>query len=451
MDATHSIPARPAPTESKLVPRRVWRGTALLVLGRFWGSACTLFTLVLLARHLAPEDFGRYTFYLAVFMVLDSLADFGTGQVAVQRTAGDEAAIPAVLAAARRIRFASAAIGVLLVGVGAVVWGETDAAWILLASFYPVTHVMELSATVFRNRIAWGIPVAMRAIAAALSLTFVLVLYSTGERSPAKYLFAVALGSASANFLLHWASRKHMPRARAEVVPVREILVLALPLGIASLCQQAYFYIDNVFVRAMLGPEPLGHYNIGVRVMSYGIMVAIYATQAALPWLARRFAAGDLDVAIVKLSQPLFALAGLGAGLVWPWTEEVLSLFGPGFEQAGPSLRWLLAATATVYAGSGLMTALVASAQMRAILVIAAAALLVNVGMNTVLIPRMGVAGAGAATLVTEITVVLGAAIALARIGVSVFRGARTFGWLGGPVCFALAAALSSLLPIPHR
>ncbi len=452
MDATHSIGATPpSPSESQPVPRRVWRGTLLLVLGRFWGSACTLFTLLLLARHLSPENFGRYTFYLAVFMVLDSLADFGTGQVVVQRTAGDEAAIPGVLAAARRIRFATGMIGVLLVGIGAIVSKEDGAGWILLASLYPVTHIFELSATVFRNRIAWGIPVAMRAIAAGLSLAFVLVLYFADERSPARYLFAVALGSATANGLLHWASRKHLAKTRVGVVPVRELLVLAFPLGIASLCQQAYFYIDNLFVRAMLGAEPLGHYNIGVRVMSYGIMVAIYATQAALPWLARRFAAGDLASALARLSQPLFALAGLGAGLAWPWTEQLLALFGSGFDEAGPSLRWLLAATATVYAGAGFMTALVAAAQMRAILVIAAGALVVNVAANTVLIPRMGLAGAGAATLITEVSVTLGAAVALARIDVNVFRGARSIGWIGGPVCFALAALVSSLLPIGTR
>jgi len=58
------------------------------------GSACTFFTLWLLAHHLSAEAFGRYTFYLAVFMLLDTLADFGTGQIAVQRTAHDEAAIP---------------------------------------------------------------------------------------------------------------------------------------------------------------------------------------------------------------------------------------------------------------------------------------------------------------------------------------------------------------------
>lgn len=64
---------------------------------------------------------------------------------------------------------------------------------------------------------------------------------------------------------------------------MRGLFLAALPLGVASLCQQAYFYVDNLFVRPICGAGELGRYNTGVRVMSYGIMVAIYATQAALP------------------------------------------------------------------------------------------------------------------------------------------------------------------------
>ena len=183
------------------VPRRVWYGTALLVLGRLYGSACTFATLWITARQaLSQEGFGRFTFYLAVFAVLDSLADFGTGQVAVQRTAGEEAAIPRILAATRRIRLATGSFGVLLVGGGVLLWREQGAAWILLASLYPVTHVFELSSTVFRNRIAWGIPVAMRAAGSTMSLAFVLLLVVRGDSDPSHFLCAVALGSAIANW-----------------------------------------------------------------------------------------------------------------------------------------------------------------------------------------------------------------------------------------------------------
>jgi O-antigen/teichoic acid export membrane protein len=418
----------------------VWRGTSLLVLGRIFGSLCTVLILWTSAQHLSAEAFGRFTFYLAIFALLDSLADFGTGQIAVQRTAGDESKIPPVLAATRRIRLATGSLGVLLVGGGAFVWKEPGAGWILLASLYPVTHVFELSSTIFRNRIAWGVPVAMRAIASALSLAFVLALASAGDGESSHYLCGVAFGSAIANGLLHLAARKHLPRASVPKAPVRDLLLAALPLGLASLFQQAYFWADNVFVRAICGEEPLGRYNVGVRVMSM-----------TMPWLAREHAAGRLSQAVAKLSQPLFALACLGAGSLWPWTGRILALFGERFESAAGSLRWLLGATAIIYAGSGLMTALVAAGRTRSILAIAAIGLAANLIANTLLVPSMGIDGAGAATLATEAVVTIGANVALARIGVRPFSGARGLLWLAGPALFAFAAWASSLLPLAER
>jgi len=421
----------------------------LLVLGRIFGSLCTVGILWTSAQHLSAEAFGRFTFYLAIFALLDSLADFGTGQIAVQRTAGDDTAIAPVLAATRRIRLATGSLGVLLVGGGAVLWKEPGAGWILLASLYPVTHVFELSSTIFRNRIAWGVPVAMRALGSALSFSAVLALASAGDAESSHYLCGVAFGSAIANGLLHLAARKHLPRGSVPKAPVRDLLLAALPLGLASLFQQAYFWADNVFVRAICGEEPLGRYNVGVRVMSMTIMVALFASQAALPWLAREHAAGRLSEAVAKLSQPLFALACLGAGCLWPWTGRILSIFGAGFESAAGSLRWLLGATAIIYAGSGLMTALVAAGRTRSILAIAAVGLAANLIANTLLVPRMGIDGAGAATLATEAVVTIGANAALARIGVRPFSGARGLVWLAGPALFALAAWASSRLPLP--
>jgi PST family polysaccharide transporter len=417
-----------------------------LVLGRVWGSACTLLTLWLLARHLAPDAFGRYTFYLAIFVVLDTLADFGSGQIAVQRTAHDAEALPEVLAAARAQRLVMGLLGVLLAGSAAFVFRESGAGWILLASLYPVTHVLELSTVVLRNRIAWGIPVALRAIASALSLAFVLALRAAGESEPARYICAVAAGSALANVLLYLACRAHLPRRRASAIPLKSFFLAAAPLGLASLCQQAYFYVDNLFVRSICGTEELGRYNIGVRVMSYSIMVAIYSGQAALPWLARAHARGELGQAVGGFVPRLFALAALAAGLAAPWAGELLALFGEPFRAAAPSLRWLLVAGAFVYAGAGLMTALVASGGARSILAIALAALGVNLLANTLLVPRFASEGAGMATALTEAAVVAGALIALRRGGARGMLSERPLLWALAPLAFAAGWLASGAL-----
>lgn len=434
----------PPSLESAAVPRRVWRGTSFLVLGRIFGSACTFAQLWLLARHLEPEAFGRYTFYLAVFVFLDAFVDFGTGQVAVQRTAGDESRIPEVLAAARRLRFIAGILGVVLVGGGAIVLDEPAAGWILLASLYPVTHVAELSTVVLKNRIAWGVPVAIRAIATAASFAFVLVLRDLGDAEPAHYLCAVALGSTLGNALLYVACRRHLPARKARDVPWASVLAAAAPLGFASLCQQAYFYADNLFVRALRGEAELGAYNVGVRVLSMAIMVALYASQAALPWLAREHAAGRLGEATARLGQPLFAIAGLVAGAAAPFSGHFLGLFAAHATVAAQSLAWLFAAVAVIHAGAVLTTALVAAGRGRAMLWIAAAGLALNLAANAVLVPTIGIEGAGIATLATEVLVAVLAGVALARGGAH--SAWRAWGWLGGPLLFAAGFAASTAI-----
>jgi len=438
-------PAVPRETEGVRLLQRVFGGTSLLVLGRIWGSACTFLALWLLADQLAGEDFGRYTFYLAAFMLLDSFVDCGTGSIAVQRTADAPGRIPEVLAATRRIRGVAGLLGVVLVGGGAFVAGEPGAGWILLASLYPVSHVLELSATVFRNRIAWGVPVAVRAFASTASLGAVLLLLALDVREPGIYLCGVAGGSASANLLLHLASRRHLPRERAREVPWRPILAAAAPLGLAGLCQQTYFYVDNLFVRALVGEVPLGHYNVGVRLMSVSIMVGVYAALVALPWFKREAAAGELGPAIARLGQPLFAAAGLLLGLVVPWGAALLRLFGEDFASAAPSLGWLLAAAALVYPGATLMTGLVATGRTGLVLAVAATGLALNLVGNAALVPRLGIEGAAIATFATEGAVVLGAGWALAASGVRSLGGGAAWRWAGGPLLFGGALLLSSL------
>ncbi len=438
-----STPETPIDDRDADAPRGVWSGTALQVAGRVWSASCTLVTFYLLAQRLDAESFGRFTRYLAVFAWLDSLANLGTGQVAVQRTANDPAAIHAVLAAGRRIRVLAGSLGVLLVGGWAFARGESGAIWILLASLYPVTHSLELSSVVFRNRISWRVPVVMRSIASGLSLVFVLSLLAAGATEPALYLLGVACGSAIANFLLHRASTPHLPPTTGTVAPLRGMFRESLPLGVSALCAQLYFYIDNLFVSAMRGDAELGHYNVAVRFMSVSIMIAQYVSLAALPWLARRHASGKLGEALDRLAPPVFAAAGACAGLLWPWTHELLELFHAGTGDASWSFRWLLCATTAIYAGSMLLTALVATGSNRSMLAISAIALAINVGANFWAVPKFGITGAGLTTFITEAAVAIGGAIALRANGVR-FQGARAWRWLGGPLAFAAGLALST-------
>ncbi len=425
------------------VPARVWKGTALLFAGRVWSTACAAATLFLLARHLDLDEFGRYTFYITAFLLLDGLCDFGTGQVAVQQTAGHPERLAGVLKRLGRARASLGAVGWVFLAIGVLGLGEDQAGWILLAGLYPLTRSFEIKTVVYQNEVRWGVPVLVRSIAALLRLVAFLGLMQRGASSAPAFLVAHALVMAASNWTTGaLASRRIPPSSQA---PAKDLWKLAVPLGIATLGQQAYFYVDNFFVRAYAGEAEVGTYNAAVRLFTLSILFAGYATMSALPWLTRRGMDQDLSGSAQLFTRPIFLAAALGGGLFWPWTGPLLSLaFGPDFARGAEALRWLTLASLAVYAGSGFLTALVARGEMKAVIGLSIAGLLLNVLGNLALVPSHGMNGAAAATFATELFMAVGSIRALTRLEAR--PGTPLGTWGAGLLLFALAAGLSTLV-----
>jgi O-antigen/teichoic acid export membrane protein len=422
--------------------RAVWNSTALLVLGRIYGSACTFLILWRLSHALEPAEFGRFTFWMAVFSVLDTWVDFGTGQTTVACTAAQPARLPVVLRAARQLRLAHGLGGFLILGLAAWLGGEQGAFWIALAALYPLTHALELSTAAKRNAIDYRVHTLTRALSSTLWIVGTSALLAWGDVDPTHHLVAIALGSSIGNIVLHAVLRRELPTTD-ERTSSWELWRMTLPLGLAALFQQAYFWVDNLFVRAWCGDELLGAYNIGMRVLSVAIMVVLFATGAALPWYTREHARGALAAAVERMALPLVTLAACGAALLAPWSAEALGIFGEHARAATGALPWLLAAVVAIHLGAALLTALIATGGRKQLLWISATALGINLALNWWLVPAYALEGAAAATLCTEAAVAGMGWIALARAGAAPrFDRAR---WLAVPAIAGVSWWMSHL------
>jgi len=376
-------------------------------------------------------EFGRYTFYLAIFAFVDVLVDSGSGAVVLQQGSRSDASFAASLSLARRTRLVLAVLAVLLLA-GLVHSFEGAAAWLLVASLYPLARPLETSSLVFQRAIAHGTPVAIRSLVATLRAASILLFVHAGQRDAGALLFTYAAWSALGQGLLFVAARPHLPRtAPSRGLPLRSFLALALPLGLGALLQQAYFYTDNLFVRSLLGVEELGHYNAAARIFSWIVLVAAYATTAALPWLVRSYEEGRLLDATRRLARPLLFGGIAACALPFAFPRSLLELvFGPGFEEAAGPLRWLLAGAICVFVGAPYLTALVASGRGWSVAGITAMGLLVNVIGNRLWIPSEGplggILGAAVATFASE-------ALVLASSLLFVLRGPQRPAHVGAP------------------
>ena len=401
---------------SPAIPRRVWSSAAWLIAGRLFGSACTVALLLLTSHRLSDAAFGRLTFWIAAFLVLDGIVDFGVGQAAVQRTSRAPDELPAVLKTARRTRMLVASLVVLTVTTVAFGFEGDGAPFLALASLYQLSHVLELSTIGWRNAIRWRSPVLVRAASSFVSLGFVALLATTSESRPLVFLAAIAAGSTLGNVALHVFARGHLPRTEGvPPAPARPFLAVALPIGAAAVCQQLYFHIDNLFVRTVLGDEACGHYNVAVRVMSLAIMGGVFAASAALPWLSRAHEKNELAPAAFRLTAATAACGAVISCGLFPFREFVLTLFGDSFVASSPALAWLLLAAFLVHVGAPLLTAVVARGEGRAVLYIAAAGLAINIAGNAWLLPARGMTGAAIATVATEAWVAVAALFVVIR------------------------------------
>jgi len=400
--------------ETTGIPRRVWSSAGWLIAGRLFGSACTVITLLVLSAHLEGGDFGVLTFWLAAFLVLDGIVDFGAGQVAVQRSSRRPATLASVLVTARRARLAVASVVVVVVAVGGLALEGSGGWFLAVAALYQLSHVLELSTIGWRNAIAWRSPVLVRAGASAASLVFVLLLLWTGEARPLAYLLAIACGSTLGNVTLHVAGRRELPPiAGVRPAPMGPFLAASIPIGAAAVCQQLYFHVDNVFVRFLQGDEAVGHYGVAVRVMSLSIMAGVFAAGTALPWLSRCHGRGELLPAALRLTLATGALGALVVAVITPLRRQVLGAFGAGFLDASSALGWLMAAAFLVHVGAPLLTAVIARGDGPKVLGIAAAGLAINLAGNALLAPTWGMDGAAVATVATEGWVVIASLLVL--------------------------------------
>lgn len=409
------------PDSSTSIPRRVFSAAGWLVAGRLMGAACTFVTLFVLAKTLDGDAFGRLTFWISVFLVLDGVVDFGTGATALQRMSVAPNEAGAVLRTARRARLGMAVFVVAALVATGFAFEKEDAPFIAVAALYQLSHVLELSSLGWKDRIAWKSPVLVRAGAAICSLLAVLIVLFAGERRPLAFLVAIAFGSTLGNFALHYLGRPGLPSTEGvKASPIGPFLAASIPMGTAAVCQQLYFHVDNVFVRASEGDTVVGHYGVAVRIMSLAIMGGVFAATAAQPWLSRAHMRGHLLGATLRLTGLSALLGATVVGCAYPFRAEILGLFGEEFQTAERALGWLLAGGFAVHVGAPLLTAVVAAGRGRSVLVAAATGLTLNIAGNAWLVPTYGMEGAAIATFATESWIVaasLGALVRAQRLG----------------------------------
>ncbi|MGB4592307.1 MAG: oligosaccharide flippase family protein [Coriobacteriia bacterium] len=408
---------------------KVIRRLFVLLVGEGAARILGVATFALLARALGLADIGVFSFGMSLALVLECVMDFGQNAQVGRVVAEDpESGLP---------QFALAASNKTLI---AVALGAIVAITMVLGDF----STREISTVLLLLIWAAGLSVldSLRATSRSLS-RFRLDSVANSAESLGRFAavaIAWALGGGLVQFgiafaleswiavLVVWTylGRQHdvLMRPRVSIGHLKRFLRDAAPFGVAVMSLSAFYNLDQVFVRTLVGAAANGLYGTAARVSFTASVMGSLLAMVTYPDLARM--SGDPHAFKRYLTKAigLAGVIGLAAGVIIFATAGPLLrlLFGAEFSAAQGLLRILV--IVVVFRGISTVALYAANAlgRSRQIVIAATVFTLANVTANVVLLPRFGapaaawISGVGEMALaVTLVALSLGHVRALAR------------------------------------
>jgi O-antigen/teichoic acid export membrane protein len=397
------------------------RGGVLNLLGAAVSAVAGVLLTVVVTRALPKADAGVFFALTSVFLLAEMVARLGTGTglvyfIARTRSLGR----PDRIRDFQRVAFTPVVVLSLVTAAVLIVWAPqwaqlvggpgsaTRTAVIVLALLLPVTTLSDTLLSATRGYATMRPTVVLDRIGRPLLQLVLVAIVVTGGSI---WLLAGAWAlpwALSAGLAAWWLLRlgQRRPAARqvpatgadGEPAPWREFWLFTGPRAINSLAALALQRLDVILVTVLIGPAAAAVYTAATRFLVVGQLTGTAIATAAQPRLAELLAVGDRASAkavyqsatawIVLLNWPLYLLSGVFA-------HVVLSVFGHGYS-AGRPVVLVLAAAMLFATACGMVDMLLNMAGRTSwTLANSVLALVVMVGVDLLLIPRMGILGAG--------------------------------------------------------
>lgn len=400
----------------------VAQNTAYLASAFIIQKILAFFYFVVLARLLGPEGIGQYVFAISLATIFSVFLDFGFRQVLVRAVAQSEQHARSLL---KRIWVWLLCSG-LVVGGGLIIWvqpwsGEVKSLAILLAIITMLIDGITLTIwSVFRGRqnlwyearsfiIQYAVVVSGGVFFAWLGL------------SVAWVVGAVLLGS-----IVHLLLAVLVVLRTPQLLPVgetniswRQAFTSALPFALAAIFSRGYGYLDIIFVKYFLNEQAVGWYSGGSKI--YNAWQFVPGALGASLYPAMSAVANDAARLKKLFEQSVWYLCLLVIPImVWFWilAEPFVNLlYGQHF---GPTVSVLrILSLVFLFSWLGFVYNALLNAKHRQAIATTnmGIALLVSVGANLLLLPRISIHGAAWAMVMSQTTLFILGTIWAKRLG----------------------------------
>jgi O-antigen/teichoic acid export membrane protein len=369
-------------------------------------KASSLVWTLVAARQLTREEFGLFNLALSVALLVAAFAEWGFDPVLVRRASRRPELLEQHYAEAVTWQSAIGIPVFILGGVAmAVTRPEAAARWtvtlVLVAVFLDLwSDTSRASSAAALDQTGTAVALVVQRFATMAIAVPVLLAGGGTVALAAAVLVAYAVGWLAHQLALRRLGVRFRPRLITGA-GMRDFFGDTWVIGLNALVLMALFRLDAVLLAEMEGERALGSYAAAYRLFETSLFLTFAVSSAVFPLMSARASDGAAVrrgvetgiAAVAAVYLPFAAVCIVDA----PGVLHLL--FGSDFgETSAGALRWLAFAPAAFGLAYLASSALTATNRVRGLFVGAVLALITNVGLNLLLIPRFAGTGAGFAT-----------------------------------------------------
>ena len=394
--------------------RRAARNAGALAAASILSKGALFFWQLALARLLGEAAYGIYGTVGAFIAVGTSIVSFGMGPIVIRDVARSPQQAGKYLTATLLIQSALAVLAYVVVNSAAALGGyepEIRALLMLAALSLLVDIVGNMSNDLLlaQEKMLASSVVAVVHIIVLITLAAAVLL--AGQGLPGLYVATITAGVLRAlalwGLVMRGGVRPVWPLDASIAGP---LLRNGAPLALTSFLALAYQHADKLMTTRFIGSAQTG-YLTAAFVVIFGVIELLSTTilTAIYPMMSRYHADGQGETFGFMVEKLAFftLLISLPLALVLSSfaVEITVPLFGPNFRPTADVLRILIWYAAATMTGNIFAQALIVQNRQRTLLFIRASGLAINITLNALLIPRIGITGAALASFLAEIIV----------------------------------------------
>lgn len=392
---------------------RIVDNMSWLTLDKIFRMGASLVIGIWLARHLGPEMFGALSFALAIAGILAGVGSLGLQSIVVRDSARRPERAPRIIATSVVMQ-ATAGLIIYIATIFLVLTiGPEDNLLRLLIVIVSAQMLLQFRSVLsywFESQVQSRYTVAANSIAFGIASVLKIALIISD--SPVAWFAAVAVGEAAlaaafltAAFLKFGLGYQGM---RVDLRMASYLLRQSWPLIISAVAVGLAMRIDQVMLGIALETREVGYYAVAVRIAEILVIPGAILASSVFPRLLS-LDTERLNYEFVRLVRyPFYIILFAATILALGAYPLVSSAFGADFTPAAPALALLSFSIPFTYISIMSTNYLLRIKDQKEIFFRQLSGLMLNIGLNILLIPRFGIVGAAVATVLTDTLISVG-------------------------------------------